>query len=566
MQRTALAVWLGLALVACGDDSIAGGGVVSSQLTQSLAFPDGMVIDGNIPTTPAAPDATILPLGGDPTAKPNGAGIMALGVDDDEGRTPAATLMQFGDDDSHIRVPVPEGSGGTIENSFEVGSDLCDGLCNTLYAVTVYVAVEFTSGEVSPITEQTLIVDCTEDGDPSACGTEGNPDGGIVEGLTCGSLADGELVLTNIGTLDRYFDAVGQVPRSAEHASELLQDALAGVATALGLPADTDAADIKAALETSIADNTQAGLAATVGVRGCGVSWTPVVSTLESCDPTSDEMTAMKCLGACRPNASDANCPAGAEASCRGLVEDADCGGTCIGSCTAQLDAPAACGGTCSGMCSGTCPDDGMGGCDGPCTGDCTGACRSLSTDTCDGTCTGLCRDTTDTDCASPSRRFCTADPDPANCDGVCFGTASIPSTTNACELSGTALGALFPVCDLPLVQLSFAFSDGLDASAQSEFAATSTTLTSAVSALLDALARAEMIATAGNDLQDAATGVEKDVLDEALTDSVEGTDPACAEQAMDDVAGVITDALASLNDDTQAAQSVLEPITIDEK
>lgn len=565
MRRTALAVWLGLVLVACGDDSAAGG-VVSSQLTQSLDFPKGMVIDGNIPTKPAAPDATILPLGGNPTAKPNGAGIMALGVEDEEGRTPAATLMQFGDDDSHVRVPVPEGSGGTIENSFQVGPDLCEGLCNTLYAITVYVAVEFTSGEVSPISEQTLIVDCTEDGDPAACGVEGNPDGGIVEGLTCGSLADGELVLTNIASLDRYFDAVGQVPRSAEHTSELLRDALAGVAMALGLPADSDADAIKTALQASIADNTQAGLAATVGVRGCGVPSTPVVSTLESCDSSSDALTAMKCLGACRPNASDDDCPAGATASCQGLLEDDDCGGTCIGSCTATLDMPAACGGTCSGMCSGMCPDDGMGGCEGPCTGACTGECRSLSTNSCDGTCTGLCRDTTDAACADPLRRFCTADPDPTNCDGVCFGSASIPATTNACELSATALGALFPVCDLPLVQLSFAFSSGLDESAQTDFATTSTALTSAVSALLDALARAEMIATAGGKLQDAATGVEKDELDAALDDMADGTDPACAESAMEDVDGIITDALAALNDDTQAAQAVLEPITIDEK
>lgn len=566
MRRTALVGWLGWALLACGDDSVASGGVVSSQLTQSLNFPSSMVVEGNIPTTPPAPDATILPLGGDPTAKPGGTGIMPLGVEDEEGRTPAATLLQFGDDDSHVRVPVPEGSDGTIENPFEVGDDLCEGLCNTLYAVTVYVAVEFTSGEVSPISEQTMIVDCTEDGDPAACGAEGAPDAGIVEGLSCGSLADGELVLTGIGTLDRYFDAVGQVPRSAEHASGLLRDALADVAAALDLPADSDAMAIKDELATRIADSTQAGLTATVGVRGCGVSSTPVVSTLESCDSTTDAMTAMECLGACRPNTTGAECPAGSEASCRGLLEATDCGGTCVGSCTAQLDTPATCGGTCTGMCSGMCPDDGMGGCAGPCTGDCTGECRSLSTDTCDGACTGLCRDTTDADCASPSRRFCTASPEPAKCDGVCFGTASVPDATAACELSATALGALFPSCELPLVQLSFAFSDGLDESAQGEFAATSAALTSAMSALLDALARAEMVATAGGVLQDAATGVEKDVLDAALDDMVEGTDTACAEDAMNDVDGVITEALAALNDDAQAAQSVLEPIAIDEK
>jgi hypothetical protein len=567
MRRTGLTMGL-LAfcggLAACGDDSVGEGWVISSQLTQSLDFPNGMVIDGNIPTTPAAPDATILPLGGTPNATPGEPGIMALGVDDEEGRTPAATLLQFGDDDSHVRIPVPEGSGNLIENTFTAGEDLCDGLCNTLYAVTVYVAVEFTSGEVSPVSEQTIIVDCTEHGDPAACGVEGAPDSGVIEGLACGSLVDGELVLTGIGTLDRYFDAVGQVPRSGEYASGLLSDAVAAMASALGLPANSDAAAVKTELESQIADNTETGLAATVGVRGCGIPSAPVVSTLQSCDPSSGASTPMQCVGACRLNASAANCPGGTEASCRGLLDEADCGGTCVGSCTESLDTPAMCGGTCSGMCSGACPDDGMGGCEGPCTGDCTGECRVLSTADCGGACTGLCRNTTDETCADPSRRFCTADPDAAECAGVCFGKASIPDTTAACELSATALGQLLPTCELSLVQLSFAFAAGLDESEQGAFATTSMALTSALSTLLDAVARAEMIAAAGNALEAAATGVEKDELDAALEDGADGAE--CAEDTMADVESIITDALAALNDDVQAAQSLLEPITIDER
>lgn len=556
---------LALAAFGCGDDS-APAESIGSQLTRGLDFRGAMILSGEIPAPPTAPDVTILPLGGSTVASPGGGGIMALEVDDPEGRAPAATLMQFGGSDEHLRVPVPDDQeGDVIENVFTAPEDLCEGLCNTLYSMTVLVAIELEGGEVGPAVEQTIVIDCTEHGDPEACDVEpGPPEEGITEGLVCGSLADGELVLSGVPELDRFVDAVAQVERSGAHAEGLITEAMAELADALGLPSQSGAGAIAAELTAQVAASTQDGVGATVGERGCGVVSQRAVSTLGSCDPDGADVSFVECLGECEPKNADAACATGAQAGCYGRVQSFPCGGTCIGACTLPLAMATSCDGTCSGECSGMCPDDGSGGCDGPCVGLCTGECTTPSTAGCSGTCSGLCDEATEAACDAPTRRTCTAETEPAGCTGVCYGEASVPDAIEICELAALSLGRMFPRCDASIVQLGFTFAEGLSPSEQDAFAALSAALAAPLARLLDARARAEAVALAGNDLDLALSTLAQDALDAALLDPPEGSDPACAETALMEAGPLLTVALDSLGMALADAGGLLsDPIVI---
>jgi hypothetical protein len=529
---------------------------VSSRLTEGLAFPSAVILNGDIPDATAGA-ARIMPIGATPVASPGNAGLMALDVDDPDKRGATATLMQFGDDDRHLSVPVPDDyDGGPIDNPFTVDGELCEGLCDTVYSVLVSLAVELQDGSITDTTESSIIVDCLQDGDPLAC-DEGDPEQGVTIGLTCNDLDGDAPVVTLIPEVDRYFDAVRRVEDAAEVTTATLRTAIADMATAFELSPASSADAIATSIEAEVAAGTSSGLDATLGEQGCGVASGHALATVNACDADFTPTTEIDCLGDCRLSDTQADCPTATEAGCRGLVEDAACGGVCTGACEVMLDGEG-CNGKCTGMCDGSCPGFDANDCDGACEGNCTGTCRALSDDaTCGGSCDGLCDDVTQAQCIAPMRRVCSATMAPEACEGQCFGTPSIDGTTPLCDLNGRAVAQLFPVCVPPLVQLSFTFADGLSNAEQDVFASHVAALSEPIVGLLDAMARADLVALAGADLEAAADTLAQSAVDDALSDDAEGA--SCAESTLGDVSGLIGAALSSVEDARMDAMLVLD-------
>jgi hypothetical protein len=148
MRAMAIAV-AGLLLWGCyGTDSGgegSGSSAAAERMNESAGFSGGDQVSGEMPGA-TAEGVTVTPAG-------------------------ESSLIRFGNSGEYFEVPVTSSgaSGSNISNMLAVSSDACDGLCNSEHTVVVFEAVELESGEVSEPARQTVILDCTEDGDPSAC-------------------------------------------------------------------------------------------------------------------------------------------------------------------------------------------------------------------------------------------------------------------------------------------------------------------------------------------------------------------------------------------------------------
>lgn len=181
-----ICTWL-LGVGACmssGDGGAAAGtgrdtpAAAAEDLTNALMLAGGEVVSGDIPAADAT-DVTVTPGGDTLTLVPGEADILPLGVDNpDEDTNPvAAALLQFDGADDHIRA---EGTsmGGMLAQMYSVADSACDKLCNKVYTITMYEAVELEDGSVSERAVQTIDLDCTKDGDAKLCGDGKGGSGG----------------------------------------------------------------------------------------------------------------------------------------------------------------------------------------------------------------------------------------------------------------------------------------------------------------------------------------------------------------------------------------------------
>lgn len=190
MNRTAwICTWL-VAFAACMSSGDGGSGsgasgsgrdtpaAAAQDLTNALMLVGGEVVSGDIPEADAT-DVTVMGGGDTLTLVPGEADILPLGVDNpDEDTNPvAAALLQFEGSDDHIRA---EGTsmGGMVVEMYSVSKGACDKLCNKVYKITMYEAVELEDGSVSERAVQTIDLDCTKDGDPKLCGDGKGGSGG----------------------------------------------------------------------------------------------------------------------------------------------------------------------------------------------------------------------------------------------------------------------------------------------------------------------------------------------------------------------------------------------------
>ena len=385
--------------------------------------------------------------------------------------------MQFGGDDSHIRVPVTDNqTGDVVENQFDLDAKLCAGLCDAIFTITIRQKVELKDGKISKAAERKVVLDCRKTGDHSACGGAPGPGADIeIDDQLCGDVTKGEIALSGDVVLDAHLDAVRQL--------ELIGDALdTQVTTALvehgdhARPARGEHAPTtsRTALSMRLMQETQSGLTLLQGDQGCATRLSQV------------SVRSARVRSGRRRFAQDDRLHRRVRAArqrrlgLRGRREQRLPRHARSRQLRRQLRRrlPGRAGGARAvrrhmhrHRAHGTCPDDGMGGCAGPCDGDCTGTCRQTSTESCGGDCTGVCDLSASGApmCEAPLAPYCSSASDAAlACPGDCFGEAALTQGAAKCRASALAIGRILPRCAPPLVQLSFGFNMSLGADAQS--------------------------------------------------------------------------------------------------
>jgi hypothetical protein len=489
---------------------------VSSRLTENVAFLGGLLIPDGLP---AATDeaVTLVELGPATLLEPGGSELLAFEVTDEEGRPVAATLLQFEDEDAHLRGEVEEGGGSSnnvVSNQLIVEDTLCEGLCDGVLSVNAKVAVELADGAISAAIDIEIAIDCRGKGTQGICPVEGGD--GNAPSLVCNDVTEGGAALTGDAELDTYFDALRTLSLYSEQTEQAAEGALSEIRSALG----DDAQDgIPNALEARIVESTETGLLVLIGAPGCGIRAPRVQHTLRVCDrDLNTEMSSMMCSGMCEPGIDRNACLDADATGCRGVTDDGACDGTCIGACQVELAEPRACLGTCIGTCDGACAGaQGSDTCEGPCSGMCDGECREpISEEVCDGLCTGMCDEATEGSaadplpaCTEPLNAFCSSAAEQTlTCRGDCFGLASVGAGTPICQASALAMGALSARCDAPVVQVYYAFNTTVEPDAQQAFSELVDEVNEPITTLLVLLDRIDLLETAATELRDAEPAV----------------------------------------------------------
>jgi hypothetical protein len=555
-SRTAVFAAIAIAaLAACTTDAERerAGESIGSKLTRGLRFPRSKVFDAPMPE-PTDQRAKLLPLGPTVLVLPGDDSLMALRVQDPEARAPEATLIQFADAPSYVRVEVPEGQGAhVVQNGFSAQDDLCEGLCDAVFTVTVTEAIEFEDGAISQTTTRQIVLDCRQHGDDAEC--DDSDPSAMTEDALCGDVTAGEIVWTSDPVLDAHLEAVRLLGDAAEAAAETLDSIRADMSAVLAVDGEEDSALIAGALTAAIEAHTQDGLSLQLGEQGCALMFAQVSQALERCDAdAADAVVSLGCSGLCQPIGDVASCASAETRGCRGLVDDAQCAGSCLGACQVALEEPGECAGTCVGSCDGECPGSGD-ACDGPCAGTCAGVCTAPSSGACAGECTGLCEVAVEAvpECDAPLLPYCAAPSGGAlDCAGDCFGPGMVEIGGGPCSRSALAVGRVLPRCEPALVQLSFAFQPGLEGPAQDDFAVLVQELNAPLAQVVGLLARVELLVVANDELLDAAGGEIADHFGE-LQDGPETGGLACAARRLPEAAAWLereVAVLAQLRDD----------------
>lgn len=194
--------WLWLSAIvlvpslACGGGSSKSPGKVASGAA-AQALTDGLTFEGGVVKTGGLPDAsnqkvTLDPGSGALALKPSESMLMPLDITNpDEDTDPvAATLLQFGDSNSHVEIPRKSPDGAMLDSGnmasangvvhlevkIGVGTNICKDLCLGRIQVKMLLAALLESGAVGQHAMRDVELDCTDGGDASKCPASGSAD------------------------------------------------------------------------------------------------------------------------------------------------------------------------------------------------------------------------------------------------------------------------------------------------------------------------------------------------------------------------------------------------------
>jgi hypothetical protein len=338
--------------------------------------------------------------------------------------------------------------------------------------------------------------------------------GGMVDGVVVKGVVDGNAAISGVPSVDAFFGAVINYENAATNVSAGIETQLDLIRADFGLAA-TDS--LQAKLKAQFDANLEGGVVFQYQPARCAVDAGATVQAQARCEGTIDPGSVMvDCKGACEVQASaQVMCDASADLQCSFTGPTVDCKGSCQGTCEAKLDVAAKCDGTCRGMCSGTCstysdPDGKQ--CAGTCDAMCMGTCEAklAASAECKGTCRGECTVTNPMGgCMGAAHAECKAKGSASvKCEGKCEGEITPPMASAQCQASAKAEAHVNVQCTPPRLALNYRLKvkTGADLMAQARFEGALKTLVSVrLPALLQASARADSIATAGEDLGVAA-------------------------------------------------------------
>jgi hypothetical protein len=409
----------------------------------------------------------------------------------------------------------------------------------------------------------------------AACGgtdANGNPVDNdplkLVCGFSCpsdseaGGVVEGNANISGLPSVDAFFSAVLSFETTANGVSDGIQAQLDAIRADFGVQGDL-AAGIKSQLDA----NLEAALQIEYHPARCAVDAQATLEASAKCDASvMGGKASVECKGSCDAELSaSAKCDAKAELYCTMTAPELKCEGECQGSCTAKIEGAAKCDGTCKGSCDGQCSGyikDTMGNlvCNGSCSGMCTGSCEAelKAAASCMGTCRGECTAKAPTGgCAGGIRAECRAMANASfSCQGHCEGEFEPPKVKAECEASAKAQAKLNVQCTPPSMQVKYAFK----ATADAKFKAALTSLLNVrLPALGQAVARANIVAKAGDDLGAAAGAGFKTAVNQLRADFnlklLWGID--CAVRELDDSQMVVTDARMNLANKISAASAI---------
>jgi hypothetical protein len=333
-----------------------------------------------------------------------------------------------------------------------------------------------------------------------------------------------------------------------------IQAQLDAIRADFGIAANADLAD---GLRAQFRDNLEAGLVFDYQPARCAVDAKASIEASAKCEGSvSPGMVAVQCKGTCSAEVSaTAKCEGSAELYCTAPSVEASCTGECRGSCTPMVDINAQCNGSCKGTCMGECSAYAKNAkgelvCDGNCTGTCMGRCEAQveAAAKCEGTCNGECTvKSTGGGCQGSVRAECRASASASfMCQGRCEGEFEPPTVKAECQASAKAQAKLKVQCTPPRAELKYAFK----ASASVQFkAALNSFLEVRLPALGEALGRANVVGTAGDDLRGAAGAGFKDAVGKLQANFnlklLWGLD--CAARELDDAQDTVMSAQSAL-------------------
>jgi hypothetical protein len=357
-----------------------------------------------------------------------------------------------------------------------------------------------------------------------ACGL-GCP-GDDVGGVKVRGLAQGNASISGVAQVDAFFASVLDYKNSAEDVSAGIEAQLDAIRGDFGFDADADVAD---SLQAQISEYVEGSLRVEEQPGHCQVSAKAAAEAAARCDAEVDPGKAMvACKGRCQVDASaSASCDANADLYCTATGPTLNCQGMCQGTCQVDLSAAASCAGTCHGTCSGTCSayaDAAGTQCAGTCSGMCQGSCETelMAGASCAGMCNGSCSvQGPQGGCQGGARVECQAKANASvMCQGSCDGDFDPPTAKAECQASAKCSASLDVQCTPPRLAVVYTLKSGatVDAAAIARFNAAVETLHRVrLPALLQAAAKADVVARAGEGLVTAADGAVKGAVNAAI-------------------------------------------------
>jgi hypothetical protein len=347
--------------------------------------------------------------------------------------------------------------------------------------------------------------------------------GDTLDGVKVKGVVDGNAAISGVPSVDAFFGAVINFQNAATNVSSGMEAQLNLIRGDFGIAANED---LNAKLKAQFDANLEGGVVFQYQPARCAVDAGATVQAQARCEGSVTPPKAMvECKGSCEVQASaSVKCDADVDLQCSFTGPTVDCQGSCQGTCEAELKAAASCSGTCRGSCSGNCSaysDSAGTKCAGSCDAMCMGTCEAKveASAKCMGTCRGECTVTNPSGgCMGAAHAECKAKANASvMCEGKCEGEITPPMAKAECQASAKAEAHVNVQCTPPKLELSYKLKakTGADLVAQAKFEGALKGLVNVrLPALLQASARADSIATAGEDLVVAAGAAVKGSFD----------------------------------------------------